>query len=46
MISLDQALVELVCDGKADKAEALMRANNREFVRRKIEERENSGGVV
>jgi twitching motility protein PilT len=46
MISLDQSLVELVCDGKADKTESLMRANNREFVKRKIDEREASGGVV
>jgi twitching motility protein PilT len=46
MISLDQSLVELVCDGKVEKAEALMRANHREYVKRKIDEREASGGVA
>ncbi|MDN5278701.1 MAG: twitching motility protein PilT [Clostridiales bacterium] len=46
MISLDQSLIELICDGKVDKTEAFMRANNRDFVRRKVEEREASGGVA
>ncbi|GAB4278896.1 MAG: type IV pilus twitching motility protein PilT [Candidatus Rifleibacteriota bacterium] len=46
MISLDQSLVELVCDGKVDLTEALLRANHKEFVKRKVEERQASGGVA
>lgn len=46
MISLDQSLVELVCEGKVDKDEALARANNKGYVKRKIDERQGSGGVV
>lgn len=46
MISLDQSLVELVIDGKVDKNEALLRANSPAYVKRKIDERLTSGGVV
>jgi twitching motility protein PilT len=46
MISLDQSLVELICDGKVDQTEALLRANHRKFVKRKVDEREASGGVA
>jgi Tfp pilus assembly ATPase PilU len=46
MISLDQSLIELICDGKVDKTEAMMKANHREYVKRKVEQREASGGVA
>ena len=46
MISLDQSLIDLICEGKVDKTEAMMKANHREYVKRKVEQREASGGVV
>ncbi len=46
MVSLDNSLVELVTSGKVDKNEALMRANNKAFVKRKIEEPEGPGGAA
>jgi len=45
MISLDNSLVELTCEGKIDKNEALLAANNKAYVKRKIEERDSSGGL-
>ncbi len=46
MISLDNSLVELVTSGKVDKNEALLRANNKAYVKRKIEEVEGPGGAA
>lgn len=44
MVSLDNSLVELVCEGKVDKNEAMLCANNKAYVKRKIEERDGSSG--
>ncbi len=46
MISLDNSLVELVTSGKVDKNEALLRANNKAYVKRKIEEVDGPGGAA
>lgn len=46
MVSLDNALVDMVAHGKVEKNEALMRANNKAYVKRKIEEPEGPGGVA
>ncbi|MDD2998285.1 MAG: ATPase, T2SS/T4P/T4SS family, partial [Candidatus Riflebacteria bacterium] len=45
MVSLDNSLVDLVLENKVDKTEALLRANNKSYVKRKIEERDGSGGA-
>lgn len=46
MVSLDNSLVDLVANGKVEKNEALLRANNKAYVKRKIEEPEGPGGVA
>lgn len=46
MVSLDNSLVELALSGKVDKNEAMLRANNKTYVKRKIEEPDNTGGAA
>lgn len=44
MISLDNSLVDLITSGKVSKDEGLLRANNRQYVKRKVEEFSPSAG--
>jgi len=46
MVSLDNSLVDLVLAGKIEKNDALLAANNKAYVKRKIEERDGSGGAA
>ena len=43
MLSLDDSLVNLITSGKVNKDEGLLRANNRQYVKRKVEEFSPSG---
>ncbi len=44
MLSLDDSLVNLITSGKVNKDEGLLRANNRQYVKRKVEEFSPSSG--
>ena len=46
MVSLDNSLVELILSNKISKDEGLLKANNRTYVKRKVEEFDQSSGAV